>query len=380
MDTITIYTHVDASIALRDGVAAYGYLPLMLTDECLAELTAEERAEVGRHLYDTTRRDVVIGCSALHLDAARVDWSTVRAAIARDTKAAASKASQAAAEQEAAIVAVLAEPIASWIDASRIEWGQETEPSLRDCPYRHALSETARRDARIVARIAEAKASLAPIYAAWRMTTLDRYLALPTDTLARAPDPHRAIAGDPRVQAHRAAIEASIDKRDAARTAELAATVAARKASEDHARSELRAFAAQIDDLARAVAEDYEVEAAVVDHVAERIEAAVRATIAGRREVLQIVDGSPAYDRASWEERKAPRPGALNARDQIVAAAASVERPACVTINVSRVMRIEIEAEGDRFGEKPEGAKYTGIVVTISSPVTPDRCVIVSAE
>jgi len=140
----------------------------------------------------------------------------------------------------------------------------------------------------------------------------------------------------------------------------------AKKAAQERAKDEIRAFAA--DGLAgpaaqRAAKEGYDVIGAVLDSVAAQQLPAPHAR-------------SVPDDDYEWEERPSPNEDAFALLDRIAqAVAAATVRPACVNVDCSRIMRIT-EPEG----EEEHGRKRTGVVVTISSPITPNRYLLYYVE
>lgn len=76
-------------------------------------------------------------------------------------------------------------------------------------------------------------------------------------------------------------------------------------------------------------------------------------------------------DDYSWRTRSSPDAKAFKLHDQIVALVATVKKPTCLAIEVSKIMRIvSPDYVVDSFGNSCRSEKHTGIVVTLSSPVT----------
>jgi hypothetical protein len=153
--------------------------------------------------------------------------------------------------------------------------------------------------------------------------------------------------------------------REVADRAEKDRALAEAAAAAEAAKVEIRAFA--LDGHAgpaaqRAAREEYDVTSAVIDAVQEQL---------AKPDAV-----SRPKDDYEWEERPAPRADAFELLDQITEAVAIADnKPACVELSVSRVMRITEPAE-----EGEEGTRRTGVVVTISSPVTEDRHLLYYAE
>jgi hypothetical protein len=145
-------------------------------------------------------------------------------------------------------------------------------------------------------------------------------------------------------------------------------------------RQPLRDYAAQVPELARAASEGYEVTGAALAHIAARIASGALT------ESVTIVDGTPAWGRYSWDERRAPRPAAFAVRDRLEAIVASLRTehpvvPQCVELTVSRVMRVEVaSAESDEDAEQQRPEKFTGLVVHVECDDEPERAVVVRVE
>lgn len=115
--------------------------------------------------------------------------------------------------------------------------------------------------------------------------------------------------------------------------------------------------------VARAAGDGYSVTAEVIDAVANQLPTA-----------NEISEPDDDYE---WEERAFPSESAYRLLDTLTGAVQAVQhKPDCVSLTVSRIVRItEPQPE---YGE--EGAKRTGVVVTISSPITADRYLLYYAE
>lgn len=95
------------------------------------------------------------------------------------------------------------------------------------------------------------------------------------------------------------------------------------------------------------------------------------------------VKDTPAWATAEWEARPAPWPEAVAHRDKVVAFVEALRVPACVTIEVSDVVRIRFpdwDDDGRRVGRWVTGDKSTGVVVHVTSPVTARRDVLIPGE
>lgn len=325
MDTIKIGLYISQAVALAGGVARAGITSITPTDEQIASLSPEQRAALVHcvYTYEEKARD------ALSLDAPTVDWPTTLRAI--DGKVAqcrqraaeeAVRAARDAAANEAEIVKILATPDEDWIqrDYSRGDHRFEIKPWL----FRFA------NDQRIGARM----------------------------------DAVRALRD--RREAEALAAATAVKERVAQAEAEL-------EASKEAAIAQLRAYAAETDDLARAATEGYAIEVAAVDRIVAEIAAV-------SDDAQTLVQESPQYVAAEWEERSAPRAAAFVALDRVTKHVASIRRPPCVEIEVLRVMRYHEPLESETGDGYETGSPITAIVVVVSTPVTKDRVVVVPGE
>lgn len=358
MDQIALTVFVPQSVALKAGSSRYGMATLPLTDEQLAELSLEQREWLAPYLADSgPRRE---SRKQLELPTPDTSWPAVRATIEADMALEAAERAEAAARKEARVIEALALPSASWFVHSEYR-----APELRSI---ESLVWDGREDPRLLARRAELEPELLRLQAEWTKEQVTRYCALPLAPRVGLHGQWEQIKADPRAQEHHARMVA-IETEEAARS----------EAREAAVRAELRAWAVErIDHLARAAAEGYDVEGAVVTHVVEQIRKSIvggAGVMAKDADVVTIVEDTPDWDRHSWAERSAPHARVLLARDAVVAAVARVERPSCFAIEVLRAMRIEVEdSDGD------EGRKFTGIVVAIECPITKQHAIVVDVD
>jgi hypothetical protein len=145
----------------------------------------------------------------------------------------------------------------------------------------------------------------------------------------------------------------------------------------DHADDQMRRFASRYEDIARAATEGYDVAGAVVDRIAlefTRGEFETRATI--------VRQGTSEFSDLSWVERTAPHASTLALRDRVLARANVIDRPSCVLVLVSRVMRVEETVTYKTPSKQTikDKEKFTAILVTLSCVLTVDRIVIIRAE
>lgn len=148
----------------------------------------------------------------------------------------------------------------------------------------------------------------------------------------------------------------------------------AAKEAEEEAEAQFKEHAQCIGgDAATAAARGYSVKEAVLCDIARQIADAVE-----QEPIAVLHEGTERYDDASWTRRDSPREAQLQLEATLEEIAESVASPACVEVDVSSVCRIELPVE-DEYGDA-ETRKLTGVVVTLSSPITKDRSLVFSAE
>lgn len=139
------------------------------------------------------------------------------------------------------------------------------------------------------------------------------------------------------------------------------------------ARAQLRAYVLDhIPELRRAADEGYPVYGHAVDHIVSRVASIEPAAFV-------LTEDTRAYRDAAWTERTSPRDDAFLVRDAVVAWCEHVERPSCVTLAVLRVQRFtERRVSADE--RTVSGRRFTAVLVTVATPVTPARVVVFPTE
>lgn len=145
----------------------------------------------------------------------------------------------------------------------------------------------------------------------------------------------------------------------------------------------LRAWGTRYDDLARAVAEDYDVMRAVVKRVVLDLKTACQKAM-GKDAFIDVIRvNTSRHSDTGWEERSAPLSSQLNARDVLKNALKNVEVPSPITFEVSRVMRIELAMpHDDEYESKPSPKKMTGVLVFVTNTLrnVDNSIIVVSLE
>lgn len=282
MEKVTIKVNVSKAVAIAEGKTEYGSTTFRPTESQLAELTTEERSLViaGKYLQSDSHYE----SSELELVSATVDWTTIRAVLARCVAFKAELAARKAATREDEVRAFLAK---------------------------------------------------SPIYNTgfgnWELYTGHR----------------SGIKNDWRVEAHVEANRAEYDRlvaeyrtnEDRAR-AEREAKVVAKLAADEAAEEQFQAYAKTIDTLSRAVTEGYDIRTGVVDHLAARV-----ASIDSDTVILR--EGSVEYDAVTWDDRSSPNPQAFAAYDRVKAHLATIEKPACVAFDLLKIKRVDFPEDGE---------------------------------
>jgi hypothetical protein len=223
-------------------------------------------------------------------------------------------------------------------------------------------------------------ASLAPDMRALLADSLDDAMRASGPPLALAAPTISWATVAPALLERLAAVRKDREKRAAEKER---ATKAAEEAIQLRTKSiiALRAFALGIEALAPAAKNGYDVSSGALDHIADQI----RGDFAG---AFVITGGTPEFAGAEWIERAAPRPSAFAVLDRVTrhvdeirCPRASWSRPripACVQIEVSRIVRFTPASTRNSRDEEVLGQRITAIVVTVKAAGFENRtCAIV---
>lgn len=343
MTTIQVQICVQREAAIRAGSAVFGRQTVSLSEADLQALTPAERAELAEAPTDhVTGAAVLANASGAagrnhYIEVEVGGLEGVRAALAKVAPIRAAREAERAqleAEREAKRRAVIDWVLSAPVDALLCSDDQRGAGLLRVWPR-----------------------------VPWELPLAARGEEIPW--------------GAPELTARKAALEAEVERRNAAQervnaaeaerlAVQRAERVLREKAEREGYETEFREFAeaGHAGEAAqRAVREGYDIRTAVLD--------AVQAQLPTPSAVAHK------HDEYGWEERTSPKADAFALLDRITAAVKAVERkPACVAIEVSRVMRIE-EPPEDRL---EASRKVTGVVVTLASPITADRYLLYYVE
>ena len=121
---------------------------------------------------------------------------------------------------------------------------------------------------------------------------------------------------------------------------------------------------------ARAAEEGYDVRTAVIDDVLVQL---LEPEFVSKDS--QLV-GNLHEAGTKYQERNNPEAYAFAVLDQIRALIADVEKPACVDLQVSRIMRATKPSSSSALPDQ----KYTAVLVYVRSPITDERIVVYRVE
>jgi len=323
MDKITIKYSISRTVALTEGRAEFGQASYQPTDIELQSLTLEDRLFLDSLNLNSTVFALPTGVPPT--------WPNIADSINAARQAALDKHAAELADREAHIVGCLAEPDERWFSEST-DWRyspavKSVSISIPDSHVRNYF--WCNQDPRIVARIA----SLQP--------ELERRRAIANEQNARAQAEHEAA--EARKELERAATEQA----KAQQIAEV-----------NH-----WCVAYGPEHLARGAREGYDVVGGCAQWLAEQLQVACGGTI--------IRDNTSLWDRYSWKVRKSPGPKAFEVFDAVKQAVKALAHPSSATIEVKRIMCVEVELDDD-----PKRT-FTAVIVSVTHPAAAMRCLVV---
>jgi hypothetical protein len=351
MESLKVKIYVPSLVALAAGVARHGEGEYAPSDAELAELSTEERCALATYLVDK------YNTNSLTLDAPSVDWAT----IARALRA---KVAEKQAEKERA----------EKIRAETVRRAKATPiENISSSPYLYEIQSWPELEA------------LKSAWLAWKKQSRDATVA--------------EIKADPRLLKSLWSTDYEfatlhhewpelidvIETRRAEQKREKEAASAAESSAKKLALQGAKTYALDTEELSRAAEGDYDVASAVADHVAEAIARAFEDDIrfhlpSTELSAIVLREGAPEYERAAWEERKAPRKAAFDALDRVNAFVEKMVKPAGFDVNVLRVQRFDPGVDDDYDTRDDRPSKFTAVIVVIESPATKDRVVVLPAE
>jgi hypothetical protein len=331
MNRITIKYSISRTVALNEGRAEFGEATYLPTDTELQFLSQDQRQWLDT--LDLSRSTFALPTST------PPTWPNIADSIKASRQAALDKQAAELAEREARIAEALAEPDDKWF-IERTNWtGGINRMSVHVYPPVREVSSYSwgAQDPRILARIDSLKPELAQRQAA-------------------------ATAANEQAKANREASEA----RKQQAIEEAAATKQA-------AIENLTQWCIEHgpDHLQRAAKEDYNVVGGCCQWLAESLRDELNGgTI--------IRDNTKLWDRYDWSERKSPGTKAFELLDAATAAVNGLAHPSSVTIEVERILLVEVEPPEDESDDPKR--EYTAIVVNIIHPAAARRCLVIEVK
>ena len=335
MDQITIRTHIPLARAIGAGKSQYGEARVALDDAHVASLSEGARAI----LETVVERD-----QRLALDAPEATPEAVVEAL----KALESAKREADEAKRAALSAATEEALArgddAWIhDGTPAAWAWGTARLRVEAPALTTIDES---DPRVIARLARLRAEVLPglvaAHAAWRAER------------ARAT---REVEAQREAEAQRAEAQ-----REAAREAATQWAIA------------------RLPEYADAATEGYDVVGPVARSLADALVGAQPTEpIGDASRTRWLVEGSKAFDRFGYQDRRAPVRSWVEAQRHLVEVAAKAELPAGWSWSVERVARVTWHQPEDAYGEAPP-EHWTGLVAELCAPGQPTRYLVIRLD
>lgn len=325
METIKIPVYVSKEAAAREGKREFGETQYGPSEGEWASITADERAYLAGGSYQDPWPTSYCTSNKLSIPTGSATWEGVvagmRASMARKAQIKAKEEetkAQDAATNERRVQEALALPATEWISSDpfgkpcyRTFFGVDTDPRI-----------VARREAEIAPLLAERAARLKEAEAAREKAEEDMKAKLAADK------------------------EAAVESFKAYATSRGGA-------------------------LARAVAEGYDVTRGVVDDVLKQI---VEALGPLGQSAIVLRQGSRAYDKTNWNDRKSPDEHAFAVLDKVAAAVEQVKSPDAMEVSVLKIQRVDYD---DGAGNEEA---FTAALVELDALIMPHIVVIVRAD
>jgi hypothetical protein len=330
MTKITIKYSISRTVALNEGRAEFGEATYQPTDTELAFLSLDDRKYLDT--LDLSRSTFALPTGA------PPTWPVIVEAIKAHRQARLDKQAAELATHETKILECLTEPDEKWF-VERMDWQCGiNRKSVHIYPpvYEVFNYGWGMQDPRILARIESLKPEL---------------------------ERRQAVANEANEQAR---LDREAQELADAATAKQAAIENLTQWCIEHGP----------DHLKRAAKEGYDVVGGCVQWFAEWI-------------LLTLQFGGPAiggtiirintklWNRYSWDERKSPGQKAFELLDTITVAVQALKRPSSVTIEVKRIMLVEVEPPDDCDDAKRE---FTAVVVNITHPAAARRCLVIEVQ
>jgi hypothetical protein len=333
MEKITIRYSISRTVALVEGRNEFGTAEYQPTDTELAFLSVDERKWL-----DTLDLKHYTSVFALPSGAPPV-WPTIAEAIKASRQAALDKQAAELTEREARITEALAAPDEKWF-SERSDWRYSVKNVYVTIPSYCSHYGWMQQDPRILARI---------------------------DSLKPELERRQAVANEANEQ--RKAEREAAEQRKAQ---ELAVAATAKQEAVENL-TDWCEFNGP-DHLKRAAKEDYDVVGGCVQWLTEQL----RAQYSDPVHCTILRDNTKLWDRYDWSERKSPGPKAFEVLDAVNVAVAELAHPTSVTIEVERILLVEVEPPEDECDDPKR--EFTAVVVNITHPAAARRCLVIEVK
>jgi hypothetical protein len=330
MNRITIKYSISRTVAFNEGRAEFGEATYQPTDTELQFLSQDQRQWLDT--LDLSRSTFALPTST------PPTWPNIADSIKASRQAALDKRAAELADREARIAEALTEPDEKW-------FGEQTD-------YRYAVS---------VKRV---------------------YVTIPSYC-----NHYGWMQQDPRILARIDSLKPELERRQAA------ATAANEQAKLNHEVSESRKLQAiekaaatkqaavenltqwciehGPDHLKRAASEGYSVVGGCMQWLAESL----RDEMNGG-EIIR--DNTKLWNRYDWSERKSPGTKAFEVLDAVTAVVKELAHPSSVTIEVERIVLVEVEPPEDECDDPKR--EFTAVVVNVTHPAAARRCLVIEVK
>jgi hypothetical protein len=341
MQRIVIKYSISRTAALVEGRAEYGEATYQPTDTELAFLSLDDRKYLDTLNLDRDTFALPTG--------APPTWPNIADSIKADRQARLDKQVAELAQREVNILECLAEPDDKWF-SERTDWHggvNRKSVSVRPPTYEVNSYSWGTQDERILARIESLKPEL------------ERRQAVANEANEQANEANEQAKAN-----HEAAEQRKLQASEEATTAKQAAVTNVTKWCIEHGP----------DHLKRAASEDYDVAGGCVQWLAEQL----RSNTPDPAHCTIIRDRTKLWDRYNWEERKSPGAKAFEVLDAATTAVKELAHPASVTIEVERILLVEVEPPEDECDDPKR--EFTAVVVDITHPATARRCLVIEVK
>ena len=378
MATITVFAVTTKAAAVAAGLVQYGVTTWAPTPQQWQELEPDIRAQLAEH---DSEQD------ALELPGGVATWEAVVAAARDIVEARRVEQLEHAAEVEQTVRAICALPSEQWMRSDGLELKSESIVFEGLMHWQEAAA-----DPRVKEAAARARLQFCTNLNWYTMRLVEGTRPFPVDGNGKPVLPYVFdVHGAP--DELKAALVKQIELWEQ-RQAERARQ---QEANEEAERENIRVWIVKhgSTDLRVAHEDGYDVLSRLADEVTASVSRQILAalTAAGCEDgepVAVLVEGSPRERASGWEEREAPTARAVRRSFRLdVAVGTLKDLPHCVSVEVSRVMRVKLQLEAapqDAPLERKIAVamdppmKITAVLVTVCVPDARARILVFPAE